>query len=133
MSAPRPIAPGLFTETADGWRLVAGECRACRRLHFPLAAWCPYCGGADTARRPVGPTGRLFLHTAVQSAPPGYRGPLPYGFGIVELSEGLRVVTRLTEHDPARLSPGLAMRLVVETLAGDGDPVLTYAFAPEPA
>jgi hypothetical protein len=132
MSAPRPIAPGLFTETPAGWRLVAGECPACRRLHFPLAPWCPYCGAADPTTRTVGAAGRLFLYTAVQSAPPGYRGPLPYGFGVVELEGGLRVVTRLTESDAARLAPGLPVRLVVEPLAGDGDTVLTYAFAPEP-
>jgi uncharacterized OB-fold protein len=63
----------------------------------------------------------------VTAAPPGYRGHVPYGFGVVELPEGLRVVTRLTETDPSRLASGQAMQLVLVPLAED---VVTYAFAP---
>ena len=68
----------------------------------------------------------------VANRPPGYRGPLPYGFGVVELTEGLRVITRLTENDPARLHPGLEVTLVIEPLFtdDDGTQVLAYAFAP---
>jgi hypothetical protein len=53
----------------------------------------------------------------------------------VELPEGLRVVTRLTEADPARLRQGQPMRLVVTPLhtEDDGTPVVSYAYAPENA
>lgn len=132
MPEPRPITAGLFAETSDGPRLLAGKCASCGRLHFPATPWCPYCGMPECGVAPVGPAARLFLYTAIASPPPGYRGPLPYGFGVVELAEGLRVVTRLTEADVLRLSPGLAMRLVVEPVFrdDDGTPVLCYAFAP---
>ena len=72
--------------------------------------------------------GTLWAWTAVTAAPPGYEGPVPYGFGIVELgNEGLRVVGRLTEPDPERLRFGQPMEPVVETLP-DGHRV--WAFAP---
>ena len=59
----------------------------------------------------------LWAWTAVTAAPPGYAGPVPFGFGVVELMhEQLRVITRLTEPDPARLAFGQPMRLVAETL-----------------
>ena len=66
------------------------------------------------------------------AAPPGYAGRVPYGFGVVELPEGIRVVTRLTEADPGRLEAGQPMHLVVEAVGQDedGDPVVTYAFSP---
>src|SRR5229473_1040247 len=78
---------------------------------------------------------RLWLYTAVLSRPPGYRGEVPYGFGVVELAGGLRVIARLTEARMERLAPGLAMRLVIEPLFtdDDGTPVLSYAFRPEEA
>ena len=62
--------------------------------------------------------------------PPGYRSEIPFGFGVVELGhEQLRVITRLTESDPARLTVGQPMQLVAETLPGeDGEPVVTWAF-----
>jgi uncharacterized OB-fold protein len=52
--------------------------------------------------------------------------------GVVELPEGIRIVSRLTEADATRLHPGLPMRLVLEPLFSeeDGTPVVAYAFAP---
>ena len=66
------------------------------------------------------------------SVPPGYLGTVPYGFGVVELDEAVRVVTRLTEPDPGALHAGQAMHLVLVPLdTGDGgDGALGYAFSP---
>jgi hypothetical protein len=130
---PRPITTGLFD--AGGPCLLAGRCGACGKPHFPAGTTCPYCSAADCTLIRVGPEARLRLFTAVRTAPPGYRGPVPYGFGVVELAGGLCVVTRLTEARLDRLTPGLPMRLVLEALHTDDDgrPVISYAFCPEPA
>ena len=74
--------------------------------------------------------GTLWAWTAVTAPPPGYRGEVPYGFGVVELPEGVRVLTRLTESDPARLRFGQDVRLQLVRLHTDdqGRDVLTWAF-----
>jgi uncharacterized OB-fold protein len=78
----------------------------------------------------LSPEGRLWAWTAVTHPPPGYRGDIPYGFGVVELPEGLRVVTRLTEADPHNLRVDQPMHLVIVPLHADdeGRPVVTYAY-----
>jgi uncharacterized OB-fold protein len=130
VSSPRAITSGLFTTTDDGPRLVAARCAACARLQFPATSSCPYCGHAACRETLLGPHATLFLYTTIASRPPGYRGPVPYGFGVVELPEGLRVVTRLADEDAAGWRLGLPMRLVVTPLfEDDGTPVLSYAFA----
>ncbi len=132
----RPISPGLFREEADGPRLLAGRCVACARLHFPASSICPYCGTADATPAAIGARGTLWLWTVVANRPPGYRGPVPFGFGVVELADdGLRVVTRLTEPRLASLRQGLPMRLVLDTLFTDDDgvAVVSYAYQPEEA
>ena len=135
MPEPRPITPGLFRDDGAGPRLVTGRCPACGRRHFPAGVVCPYCAREGCVEAPAGPAGRLYLYTAVLTAPPGYAGPVPYGFGVVELEDGLRVITRLTEARLDRLRPGLPMRLVLEPLFTDQDgrPVISYAFRPEDA
>src|SRR5690349_11313867 len=135
MPAPRPIIDGLFTTADDVPRLVVGRCAACARTHFPMGPTCPYCGAEGCTAGTAGPAGRLWLYTVVNARPPGYRGAIPYGFGIVELDDGLRVVGRLTEANFERLRPQQPVRLVIDTLAtdDDGTPVLSYAFAPEGA
>ncbi len=133
MATARPISDGLFVTDDDGPRLIAGRCGTCGKPHFPSGPVCPYCGAEGAVEARVGPDARLCLFTAVLSRPPGYRGELPYGFGVVELEGGLRVITRLTVARPERLRPGLAMRLVIEPLFtdDDGTQVLSYAFRPE--
>ena len=107
--------------------LVGGYSATSGMHHFPLGPICPYSGAEDVVEVTLPTTGRLWLWTAVTAAPPGYEGPIPYGFGIVELDGiGLRVLGRLTEPDPAALSDGQAMRVVAEQL---GD-LQIWAFAP---
>jgi len=130
MGDTRPIAPGLF-DVAPEPRLLAGRCGACHELHFPAAERCPYCGGAATPE-PVGPHATLRLFTVVHTAPPGYLGPIPYGFGVVEIDgTGLCVLGRLDESAIERLRPGLPMRLRIAPLFtdGEGTRVLSWSFA----
>ena len=135
MPDARPIHPGLFATDGAEPQLLAARCAACGKPHFPPGTVCPYCGADGCAQIRVGPEARLCLYTAVLTRPPGYRGEVPYGFGVVELAGGLRVVARLTEAHLERLRAGLPMRLVVEPLFSDdeGHPVLSYAFRPEGA
>ena len=75
-------------------------------------------------------TGTLWAWTEVTAPPPGYRGDVPFGFGVVELAEGLRVITRLAA-PVADYTFGQPMRLrLVELGADDDAPVLTWEFAP---
>ena len=133
MPEARPITPGLFMVGPEGPRLLAGSCPACARLHFPAGASCPHCGTDGCLPQQIGPRARLWLYTAVTSRPPGYEGPIPYGFGIVELPEGIGIVTRLSDPALERLHPGMSMELRIEPLLTDDgrDPVLTYLFAAE--
>jgi uncharacterized OB-fold protein len=128
-----PVHEGLFSIAADGTpRLIGGLCASCHRHHFPLLTTCPYCSAQAVSETLLSAAGSLWGWTAVTTAPPGYRGEVPFGFGVVELPEGLRVITRLTEPTPERLEQGQPMRLVVAPLHVDdeGRSVVTYAFAP---
>lgn len=114
--------------TDDG--LVGGRCAACDRVHFPPTAWCPWCGGDEVGTTTLSATGTLWAWTAVLAPPPGYDGEVPYGFGVVELpADGLRIVTRLTEPDPTRLTLGQPVALTTVPLP---DGTATWAFGPTP-
>jgi uncharacterized OB-fold protein len=135
MGETRPIAPGLFAEDAAAPRLLAARCGTCRELHFPAGDTCPYCGG-DAATEAIGPGATLRLFTVVHNAPPGYQGPVPYGFGVVEINgTGLCVLGRLEETSLERLRPGLPMRLHIAPLFTDADgrAVLSWSFTADAA
>jgi uncharacterized protein len=127
----RPVHEGLFTDD----HLIGGHCRACSRHHFPAATICPSCGAREVQRVALSHTGTLWGWTAVTAPPPGYQGDVPFGFGVVELPEGIRVITRVEEVDPDQLSFGMPVRFATAPLHTDeeGTAVVTYTFVPAAA
>jgi uncharacterized OB-fold protein len=122
------IHEGLFCTNADGSiALIGGYSPTSKQFHFPLLDTCPYSGARDVERVELSRDATLWAWTAVTASPPGYEGPVPFGFGVVELvQERLRVITRLREADPAALTFGQPMTLVADELPGGK---LTWAFA----
>jgi uncharacterized OB-fold protein len=128
------VKEGLFTDGAPP-ALLGSRCDACGAHHFPRHDTCPYCSTEDPVPVELSRTGELWSWTAVTAPPPGYAGETPYGVGVVELPEGIRVISRLTESDPAQLSLECPMELQVVPLHtdADGNDVITFAFAPRSA
>jgi uncharacterized OB-fold protein len=126
----------LFTDPGTGVApaLLGSRCAACGSTLFPRADACTYCATEDPDPVELSGAGTLWAWTAVTAPPPGYLGEVPFGIGVVELPEGVRVIARLTESDPAALEAGRPMELRIVTLHRDneGNDVVTYAFAPTP-
>jgi uncharacterized OB-fold protein len=125
------VREGLFTDT-DLPALLGSRCAACGSVLFPRADACPYCATDSPEPVELSRRGTLWAWTAVTAPPPGYEGDVPFGFGVVELPEGLRVIARLTEGNPSALASGQTMELRVVPLHRDenGNDVVTYAFEP---
>jgi uncharacterized OB-fold protein len=125
------VRNGLFTDDPAP-ALLGSRCLDCATPHFPHHDTCPYCASEHTEPAAFSGPGSLWAWTAVTAPPPGYIGETPYGMGVVELPEGIRVITRLTESDPAVLSAGQPMELQIVPLHtdDDGNQIITFAFAP---
>ncbi len=112
----------------DGITLLGGWSPSSGYRHFPLSPVCPFTGADDIEPVDLPRGGTVWLHTSVNLPPPGYRGTVPYGFGIVELDGEplLRIISRLGGDG---LAPGIRVRLTGEELPGpEGEPVLTWSF-----
>jgi len=131
-------AKNLFTETGDGPRLLGSRCATCGTPYFPRNEICrnPDCAKSDMQEARFGPSGTLFS-VALQNYPPPaptiapdpYR---PYGVGLVDLPEGLRVLGRLRCDDPMQVEPGTAVELVIAPLGSDaeGREVISWQWKP---
>ena len=128
------VREGLFTD-GDPPALLASRCGTCGSVLFPRVDACTYCAAKGPEPLDLTGPGVLWAWTAVTAPPPGYEGEVPFGMGVVELPEGVRVITRLTVSDPGALEAGqpMALRIVPLHHDADGQEVVTYAFAPEEA
>jgi uncharacterized OB-fold protein len=131
-----PIAEKLYTEGAEGVRLLAGRDKETGKLVFPLP------GGAEGLRYEVvklSPRGRLWSYT-VQRFPPkppfkGEQDPAkfkPYAVGYVEIPGEIIVETRIETESFNGLRVGLPMELTLSAFGKtpEGDDIMTYAFKP---
>ena len=133
-----PVAEALFTETADGPRLLGSKCASCGTPYFPRSAVChnPECRESKIEEASFGPRGTLWS-CAIQNYPPPaparYEEPYtPYAMGMVDMAEGLRVMTRISTDDPEAVQVGAEVELVLERLYVDenGSEVITWKFRP---
>ncbi len=78
--------------------------------------------------------GKLWSYTVQYYPPPPFRAPepfVPFGIGLIELPEKIRVLGMLTESDPDKLKIGMEVELVLDKLYEDnGKEVITWKFRP---
>jgi uncharacterized OB-fold protein len=95
-----------------------GDCDRC--IYYPRAV-CPSCMTSDLEW--VDASGRGVVHsfTVVHRAPPDYRDEAPYAVALVDLDEGVRMMTRLVDVEPAAVRVGLLVEVAIR-----GEPRLPY-------
>lgn len=131
-----PVTAGLFH--CDGEpSLLGSACAACGAHYFPRRVHCPNpaCNAAALQEIRLGRRGTLYSYTIQAYRPPALFQMdqwTPYALGLVELPEGLRVMSMLTGIAPQDLKIGMPLALVLEPLFRDADgrDVLTYKFGP---
>ena len=131
MTPVRSIQPDVFIVEPTP-RLLGGYSPTSEQFHFPLQSVCPYSGAQDVVSVELSDRATVWGHTVVTAPPPGYEGPIPYGFGVVELTrERLRIVTRLVIDDVAQVAFGDSAVLTFDIVGHDedGTAVAVWAFA----
>jgi len=119
--------PVLDDVSAPFWEGVAEgvlriqRCQECARHVFYPRAVCPYCTASHLCWVDASGRGRIHSYTVVHRAPPDYRDQVPYVVALVELDEGVRMMTRLVDVEPARVRVDLPVELAIR-----GDPRLPY-------
>jgi len=110
-----------FWDAARRHELCVQRCTACgRHLFYPRVA-CPHCFGGELEWRRVSGRGRLHTFTVVHRGQRGFPLAAPYVIAIVELAEGVRLMTNLIDvaPDPAVLRIGMPVEVVFEDVTPD--------------
>jgi uncharacterized OB-fold protein len=134
----KPIAD-VFTWPSDEPQLIGSRCTECAAVTFPEQGRCPRCSRESMEQLLLPRTGTLVSWTTQGFMPsidylgdPSGKSFVPFGVGLVQLDDLVRVEARLTENDPAKLDFGQPVELEILPLYTDdeGTEILTFAFAP---
>ena len=134
----KAIDPTISTWPEENPQLIGSGCGACGATVFPAQSHCPKCSKPDMSDVLLPRRGTVIAWTT-QGFPPGapYAGPtgkdfVPFGVGLVQLGDVVRVEGRLTENDPEKLKFGMEVELTMIpfTTDAEGNEIVTFAFQP---
>jgi uncharacterized OB-fold protein len=129
------LAPAITPDTQFFWnglqerKLLIQRCGGCGALRHPPRPMCPKCRSLDW--NPVESSGRGTVYSYVMPLEP--RFPFfdyPYIVALVDLEEGVRLVSNLCGVDPADVTVGMPVEVFYRTF--DNDLVL-HQFRPAAA
>ncbi len=115
----RPL-PEIDEDTAPYWeacaegRLLLQRCDACQALQTYPRQRCAECWNNDLTWIEASGRATIYSFSIVHRPPPGFEAESPYVLAIVELEEGIRMMTNIIDVAPEDVSIGQAVTVVFE-------------------
>jgi len=123
MTYIRPSSDALqepFWRSIRGGRLEIQRCAACGRFRHPPQPICARCGSFEDEWAEVSGEATLYTYTVVHHpVHPAMESWVPYATGLVELAEGVRMVSMITGIELEQIRVGMKLKCVFRTLAPD--------------
>jgi uncharacterized OB-fold protein len=112
-SALRDEDTAPFWEGCDRGELLAQRCRPCRTFRWPPGPGCPTCGSAESEWVAMSGTGTVYSWVVVRvPLTEALAAQIPYAVGLIELSEGIRIVSTISGCGVDDIHAGMAVRAV---------------------
>jgi len=117
---PLPVADPVtqpFWESVKREAMALQRCNACDQFIFYPRGICPHCLADDLSWQQVKGTGLVHAFTIVYRHPnPAFQGGIPYVVALIELDEGVRMLSNLVgvAADPAAVTVGMPVEVVYE-------------------
>jgi hypothetical protein len=122
MEPPVGADSGHFWEATRDEQLLVQWCTACDRGIFYPRSFCPYCGADDSGLAWRRASGRATVYSSTIEPKPAatgttFSGGRPYVVALVELEEGVRMMTNIVGCDPEEVHIGQAVSVTWEPLS----------------
>jgi uncharacterized OB-fold protein len=124
MSVPR-----YWRETKYRYRLIGQMCTQCGSVGFPRSGVCSPCGSVDLEEVKLAETGHVVTWTVVRNPPAGYMEYAPYLVALVELDDGVRVLSQLVDIEPIKMKTGMRVEAAFRRVKVDGSSgIIEYGY-----
>jgi len=119
---PHAMAPNVDRDDEFFWngvaqgRLLARRCTHCHRLQHPPSPMCPHCGSLEWDECEL--SGRGTLHSWIVSHHPSEPDDAARIVALIELEEGIRLVSNLQDIEAAAVENDIAVEVVFTEVDG---------------
>ncbi|WP_307840878.1 bifunctional MaoC family dehydratase N-terminal/OB-fold nucleic acid binding domain-containing protein [Streptomyces sp. GESEQ-4] len=127
---PRPVINrdnAGFWEGVDRHQLLIQRCTGCATLRFPWLPGCNACGGLDWDTVEASGEGTVYSYVVMHHPPFPALDP-PYAVGLIELAEGVRMISNVVGVPYDKVRIGLPVRLEFQRYEDPGGALVLPVF-----
>src|SRR5579859_1525131 len=103
-----------YWDAAKQHRLVIQRCSDCARAIFYPRSVCPHCMSDRIAWIDASGRGTIYSYTVVHRAPPQFVDSAPYVVALIDLAEGVRLMSNVEDCSPSDVSIGAAVEVTFD-------------------
>lgn len=116
------------------YRLAGWKCAHCGAFHNYKPVVCKRCRSREFAQTELPGSGRLIAYTIVRFPPKEFVQVAPYAIGLIELDDGTRIISQLTDFREDELRDGARVEAVFRRIRVNGDQgIIEYGYKFRPA
>ncbi len=119
--------PRFWREIPSRYNLIGTRCGNCNKAIFPPRYICPFCrrmGKLEPYK--LKPRGKIVSYTVMYVAGGGFEDLAPYVLAIVELEDGPRLTTQITDCDSTEVKIGDEVEIVFRRMGEEGEEGVLY-------
>lgn len=121
--------PAHWRELPARYRLEGGLCRSCGHTMLPKEEVCPICGSKDIVTKQLPRRGKVISYSVIWNAPRGYEYYTPYIVALIELEDGAKLMSQLTDVEPSQVTEGMEVEMVLRKVRVSGESgIIAYAY-----
>ena len=124
---PSPLS-APFWEGVRQHQLLVQQCEACGKLRHTPKPLCPFCLSQETTWVPLSGEGSVYTFTVINRVVgPGFEDDVPYVVALVELKEGVKLISNIVGYPQEQVRIGMPVKVVYEDV---DDQTSLFKFAP---
>ncbi|MCX6767295.1 MAG: Zn-ribbon domain-containing OB-fold protein [Candidatus Micrarchaeota archaeon] len=122
--------PLIWRRIPERYNMLGSKCLNCGTPYFPQRKMCPKCRRKGKIVAEKMPTeGTIYSFTEVHAAPKGFEQETPYFLAMVELSNGVRVLSQVVDSPADKIKIGAPVNMVFRKISEDGEEgVIAYGY-----
>jgi uncharacterized OB-fold protein len=122
-------SPRYWREIPQRYRLEAGKCKKCGKVYFPPRIICAECKSQEFETVNLQREGKLLTYTIIRVAPSQFVDQTPYAMGIVELNDGVKILSQIADCDLDKLEIGQKVRIEFRKIYQEGEAgIICYGY-----
>lgn len=131
MEPPTSKVSEPFWDATREQRFVLQQCEHCERFVWYPRVLCPACGSSRLHWRPATGRGRVYaVSVQYRAGTPQMNDRCPFAVALIDLDEGVRVMSNVVDCDPEAVTVGQAVEVAWEPLS-DGRHLMVFRPAPD--